>query len=217
LRSAELLDATRKYTITTRLQASSLSFMTSIEDIWDEPIEEPSQPRPLTSTSRKDVPLFLVGSDDDEPASKQGAAANMEVDIDAMFAGVVDANDAFSLEPLASDVDTEGLKRKEINRHKNTMQSLTPHQIMSSSPPRELGDEAEGGKKGKKETGKEGKKERRKISRLDEGKLLGPDGFPGLIKEVKRFKPKGKGYEVWININSDSLCNIDFRIGKGLG
>jgi hypothetical protein len=40
------------------------------------------------------------------------------------------------------------------------------------------------------------KKEKKKIARLDEARLLGPDGFPALVKQTKHWKPKGKGHEV---------------------
>ncbi|KAF9520633.1 hypothetical protein BS47DRAFT_1378805 [Hydnum rufescens UP504] len=39
------------------------------------------------------------------------------------------------------------------------------------------------------------KKKRRPVVKLDEERLLGPNGFPALLEQYKRFKPTGKGNE----------------------
>ncbi|RDB21119.1 Chromosome segregation in meiosis protein 3 [Hypsizygus marmoreus] len=166
--------------------------MASLDDIWDEPAEERVQPA-------RQQALFLADSDDDEqPGLRVQNAPEIDIDIDAMFADVDNEDDPFNFKPLAPTLDTEALRREAESRHKKSMLSLTPHAILpSSSPPRDIGDSDQGAKKtNAPEKGKEGKKERRKVVRLDEGRLLGPTGFPQLIKDTKNFKIKGKGHEV---------------------
>ncbi|KAG5645243.1 hypothetical protein DXG03_006660 [Asterophora parasitica] len=172
--------------------------MDSIDDIWDNPIDTTgNDDEPQASSSKQ--PLFLADSVDDEvPRPPPSKAPDFDVDIDAMFADVENDDEAFNIQPLTSKLDSEALRREAEARHKRNMPTLTPHAILSSSPPREIGDgearstsKAPGGEKTK-----DGKKERRKPVRLDEGRLLGPTGFPKLIKDTKDFKIKGKGYEV---------------------
>jgi replication fork protection complex subunit Csm3/Swi3 len=147
--------------------------------------------------------LFLADSDEDVVKSStqhvHKAPPSVDIDIDAIFGDVEDGeDDLFSFKPLAPALDTEALRREAELRHKNNVPALTPHAILpSSSPPRDTGpDPAAKSKQGGTEAGREGRKERRKPARLDEGRLLGPTGFPQLIKNVKNFKIKGKGHEV---------------------
>ena len=58
------------------------------------------------------------------------------------------------------------------------------------------GDDDSGAAVGKKSQKSSGVTARRPIARLDETRLLGPEGFPLLVKRAKTFKPKGKGHEV---------------------
>ncbi|KAI0647088.1 replication fork protection component Swi3-domain-containing protein [Trametes meyenii] len=192
--------------------------MASLDDIWDAPAESSARPKspPRTAGSNDgdDVahsspvpakrlpassrPLFYdSGSDNDAPApSKSRYAPNSganKPDIDALFDGLDDDPD-FAFQDLAPSLDVAALKRKAEAKI-----ALTPHQILpSSSPPRDFGDE-DGGAKGKEGEKKSkdtapGKKKKRAI--LDEGRLMGPDGFPALVKQAKDFKPKGKGHEL---------------------
>jgi replication fork protection complex subunit Csm3/Swi3 len=148
--------------------------------------------------------LFLADSDDEDVLKvprhdTQSAPPVIDVDIDAIFADVEDdQDDLFTFKPLAPTLDTEALRREAELRHKNNVPDLTPHPILpSSSPPRDAGaDQSAKPKQGGREAGKEEKKERRKPARLDEGRLLGLNGFPLLIKNTKNFKIKGKGHEV---------------------
>jgi replication fork protection complex subunit Csm3/Swi3 len=176
-------------------------YMASIDDIWDEPIVASSpRPRPTAINSddddeiaprRSKRPLFLEDSDDEQPPVQKSAS-----DIDALFADVDD--DDFFSKPLSAAPDLEAIRREAAAKHTRALASLTPHEILpSSSPARDL----TGGDDPVKEKTKDGKndirkKERKKVPRLDEGRLLGADGFPQLIKDTKHFKPKGKGHEV---------------------
>lgn len=86
---------------------------------------------------------------------------------------------------------------------------LTPHAILPSSspPPEGPGEEGQSKKKGK-EKEKEEKKPRKKPMVLNESLLVGPQGFPRLINDLKAFKPKGKGHEVGLLRPSHGLiCN----------
>ena len=147
-------------------------------------------------------PLFLADSDDEGARNAIGsphkAPPSVDIDIDALFADVDDDDDLFSFKPLAPALDTEALRREAELRHKNNVQPLTPHAILpSSSPLRDAGpDQAAKSKQGRIDPGKEGQKERRKPVKLDEGRLLGPTGFPQLMKTTKNFRTKGKGHEV---------------------
>ncbi|KAG6907359.1 hypothetical protein DXG01_009243 [Tephrocybe rancida] len=166
--------------------------MDSLDDIWDEPVDEAPAPR---STSAPREPLFLADSDDESvPRPPPQNVQDIDVDIDAMFAEVEEEDDPFNIKPLTSNLNTEALTRAAEARHKKSMPSLTPHAIMSSSPPRDMGDEQTTKKTGG-DKGKDGQKEKRKPMRLDEGRLLGPTGFPKLIKDTKNFRTKGKGHE----------------------
>ncbi|GLB34906.1 putative swi3-domain-containing protein [Lyophyllum shimeji] len=174
--------------------------MDSLASIWDDPVEQHVQHDiPQTSLLRTQGPLFLEGSDDEDAPRPppQNPAPEVDVDIDAMFADVENDDDPFNFEPLTSKLDTEALQREAEARHKRNMPSLTPHAILSSSPAKDAGHDDEGSKSKSTggEKGKDAKKERRKPVRLDEGRLLGPTGFPKLIKDTKNFKPKGKGHE----------------------
>jgi replication fork protection complex subunit Csm3/Swi3 len=127
-----------------------------------------------------------------------------------MFREIENANDdELAFQPLGPAVDVDALRRQAAAKHKNTnlIPSLTPHAILSSSPPRdEDGDNNDGiGGKRKDTTGQDGeKKERKKIARMDEERLLSPNGFPALIKTTKGFVPKGKGHEVLLQITTDA-------------
>jgi replication fork protection complex subunit Csm3/Swi3 len=175
--------------------------MNLLDDIWDEPVEASATPNPPKEA------LFLAGSDDEDDidgpnsqrhAQKAPADIDMET-VEAIFAGVNDENeDAFTFKPLAPSLDTEALRREAESRHKNKLPSFTPHAILpSSSPPRDTGDGRDGFMKDRGgEKQKDAKKDRRKPARLDERRLLGPTGFPQLIKDTKDFRTKGKGHEV---------------------
>ncbi|KAG6874193.1 hypothetical protein C0995_003739 [Termitomyces sp. Mi166 len=167
--------------------------MDSLDNIWNEPVDE-DPARPHSSPSSHE-PLFLADSDEENARRPPPQnVADVDVDIDAMFAEVEAEDDPFTFKPLTSDLNTKALTREAEARHKRAIPSLTPHAIMSSSPPRDPGND-QTSKQGGGQKGKEGRKERRKPVRLDEGRLLGPNGFPKLIKDTKDFKIKGKGYE----------------------
>ncbi|KAM5532058.1 hypothetical protein V8D89_014309 [Ganoderma adspersum] len=186
--------------------------MSTLDDIWDTPAQSvssaPSNPTPTSVDDDDDVfttqpkrqprsTLFLdSGSEDDAPSTSKAHYASKprssKPDIDAFWDDLDEPDSAF--QGLAPSLDVEALKRQADVR----LPPLTPHQILpSSSPPRDTGNGQDGGKD--KADGKKGdrtatKKKKRPI--LDEGRLLGPEGFPALVRQAKEFRPKGKGHEL---------------------
>ncbi|KII88438.1 hypothetical protein PLICRDRAFT_698822 [Plicaturopsis crispa FD-325 SS-3] len=180
----------------------------ALDDIWDEPVASSSRPSPRPrqdsdsdndahrpAKRRRSSQLFLPDSDDEddiqvsEPAAAKAPTSSVRPDIDAMFADLDDDED-LAFAPLPPSLDRDALRKQADAKHAAAL-SLTPHAIApSSSPPRDFGDDAKKGRNG------EEKKERKKVARLDETRLLGPDGFPALIQSTKGFKSKGKGHEV---------------------
>jgi replication fork protection complex subunit Csm3/Swi3 len=152
-------------------------------------------PRP---TKRPRQTLFLPGSDDedsDQPVAKSkarrpAAVPDKDLDFDAIFGDIDDLDDNIASKPLKT-INADELERQLQAERRAAQPPLTPHQILSSSPVKE---QPQKGKKGKEEDGE--KKERRKPLHLNENLLAGENGFPQLIKNIKDFKPKGKGHEV---------------------
>jgi replication fork protection complex subunit Csm3/Swi3 len=166
----------------------------NIDDIWDEPL---AQQDGFEAPTRSKRPLFLVESDDDDDDQAPRRLARkpppqQDIDIDALFQDV-EEDDTTAFKPLPPALDIEAVRHRAEARHKQT---LTPHEILpSSSPPHDTGDRREEGKIKEKDKGDQ-KKERRRPVQLNEGRLLGPSGFPQLIKDTKNFRIKGKGHEV---------------------
>lgn len=194
--------------------------MASLADIWDAPAE--AAPRSglaasiLTDEDDDDAfgshpkrptrlrPTLFLDSDSENEAptgSKARYASKPNAsrpDIDA-FWDDLDEDPDTAFKGLAPSLDVEALRR-EADAHI----SLTPHQILpSSSPPRDTGD-GESGKTGKKKD--IGLKKRKRVV-LDEGKLVSSDGFPALVQQAKKFKPKGKGHEVRLHYDSSYLSS----------
>ncbi|KAJ8517566.1 hypothetical protein ONZ45_g5264 [Pleurotus djamor] len=158
------------------------------------------------------VPLFLPDDSDEEneqiarrssrppaPAVPQDVLdlfndLDNDADMEAGFSAPTvpdDADDPFTIKPLVSTVDIAALEREARARP-------LPTQPRSSQPSSsQVRDEASG-EEDKEDKAKDEKKPglRKRIPRLDEGRLLGKDGFPALMKAVKDFKIKGKGHEV---------------------
>ncbi|KAH9856920.1 replication fork protection component Swi3-domain-containing protein [Lenzites betulinus] len=190
--------------------------MASLDDIWDIPAEPSSarKPSPAPSTGNGGAggsspapprrtgssrPLFFDSDSDNEgqaaSTSRYASKTNSKkTDIDAFFDDLDDPETQF--QDLAPSLDVDALKRQA-----NAKLALTPHQILpSSSPPRDLGDEESGakGRAGDRKTrGRDDPVTKRKQRpRLDEARLVGPDGMPALVKQAKDFRPKGKGHEL---------------------
>lgn len=148
--------------------------------------------------------LFLADSDDDiEVSSVQvthKAPPPQEVDLDALFDNFdKDDDDPMSFKPLSVPLDEAELIRQAEARVRKNMPLFTPYQVLpSSSPSRDAANASENRKSGDQnmDKDKEEKKAKRRLVKLDENRLLGPNGFPQLIKMTKDFRIKGKGHEV---------------------
>ncbi|KAI0831341.1 replication fork protection component Swi3-domain-containing protein [Trametes gibbosa] len=162
--------------------------------------QSPVFPRPPQRRPPSSRPLFLDSDSDDDgqtaPASRYASkSTSKNAEIDAFFADLDDDPDTH-FQDLAPSLDLAALKRQA-----NAKLALTPHQILpSSSPPRDLGDERPGPKARQGDRRDKDRDEpitkRKKRPRLDEARLVGPDGFPALVKQTKDFRPKGKGHEL---------------------
>jgi len=135
----------------------------------------------MASSPLVDVDVRLGDNDGQAPP-----ASSTESEVNAIFADM--ENDAdLSYKPLAPSLDLDALRREADARHAKDivpMTSISQNILAGSSSMRDT--------KGKEDE----RKEKRIMPKLDEARLLGPDGFPKLIKDTKHFKPKGKGHEV---------------------
>lgn len=205
----------------------------SLDNIWDAPVS-PSNKDLSSPTKRPRQPLFFSDSDSDHDRPSKRAtpvpvpAAAHDPELDALFADIEgdvvgennkDDTEDLRYKPLAPALDLAKLAHEAEERHarerQTKMPALTPRQVMSSSlsPP----DGASGGGGNVKGDGKgksadeEGKKTRRKPAILNEERLVEPNGFPQLIKDMKGFKMKGKGHEV-SNLCADFVAYVENAI-----
>ncbi|EAU88490.2 hypothetical protein CC1G_04196 [Coprinopsis cinerea okayama7 len=161
--------------------------------------EDGRSPRPAKRRRR------AVGGSSDDDEATSGVIAPTEVSMAAMenLAGM---DEDFSFEWRGA-AEIEQKLAAEMKR--SAPPPLTPHQIMPSSSPTRGGDDPDK-RDGKSKKGRDGeeKKPRRKPVNLNEGLLVSDKGFPKLIKDVKDFKPKGKGHEATPNIPVLDSSNV---------
>ena len=187
---------------------------TSINDIWDLPVETS-----VHHTPRKDIwpstppraysnpPLFLPSDDDEDldedtaPNAQPNRDANPNPDVDALFEGLDDIDDSF--QELAPALDLDALRREADARNAHAVRAEIGATVPSAAEPTAAA-KISGGKGGGAlggidgEGDDDGKKKRKPVPKLDEARLLGKDGLLQLVKDTKNFKPKGKGHEVVI-------------------
>ena len=192
--------------LTALASISTTTIMTSLglDDIWDAPAEEvprrASSPIDLTTndsprrgSKRPRSTLFLDSDSEGEgsarPVRKTAPTPAQKSEIDAMF-------DNLDAEPDASDgdlppaLDLDALRRQADAKNAQIYKKTSALDLDVGGE-----DAGDGGDAKGKSTGKE-KQKRKPLPKLDEARLLGPDGFPALLKQAKTFKPKGKGHEV---------------------
>lgn len=195
-----------------------------LDDIWDQPVA-PSPPRAAPSehatparsspVKRRRTTLFLSsdseGENDaskDQPTYRTRTPRKVPKDIEALFDDLEDEPRVDDdLGELAPALDLDQLRKQADARHAKHS-SQPRHQILpSSSPTRDFdGDEDAGGKKGKDSDEPEGKKKPKQRAKLDEARLLGKDGLPALVKQAKHFQPRGKGHEVCLAQQRQSIA-----------
>jgi len=201
-----------------------MDYTLDIDKIWDEPIvqkridrtNEESDDSEQRPSKRPRQTLFLADSDDEpdtSPNAKQKAPPAQDIDIDALFADVEDdIDEEMTFKPLPPTLNEEELRRQAEARYRKELPPLTPHQVFPSSSAQPNTTEKSGDTRrrtGKDDQAKDEKKERRRLVKLDENRLLSPDGFPQLIKMTKDFRIKGKGHEVLSQF--PTLPNVHLR------
>ena len=163
----------------------------------------PSKPAPPADNAsplkRPREPLFLADSDSDyerPPKRATPAPPAVRPDVDALFDDLdkEEEDDDLRYKPLAPALDVAKLAKEAEERHARARQTGPSQALTSSSKTAAKDWSAKGQEKDKAEDGE--KKGRKVLLKLDEERLVGPEGFPVLIEEIKGFKPKGKGNEV---------------------
>ena len=151
--------------------------------------------------------LFLADSDDANPGVKRKDPPAQ--DIDALFDVEDDIDDEMAFKPLPPVLNEEELRSQAEARYRKELPPLTPHQVL----PTQLDMTEKPGndrlRTSKGNQAKDEKKERRRLAKLDENRLLSPDGFPQLMKMTKDFRIHGKGHEVLSHLLT--LLNVHSR------
>jgi len=171
----------------------NLQMTTTIDDLWDEPVESEPAPHLTTNPVTSEDPLFLQSDSDNEggtgavglPPSKapDNIGALFEVDDD-------DENRQLSnvtYEQLRKDAQSGGKVPDDGPLNEG-------NQGAGEGPSK--GASAAKSKSNKKGEGGDGEATKRTVPKLDEELLLGDKGIPALIKDAKQWRPKGKGHEV---------------------
>ena len=188
------------------------------DKIWDELLvqkridrtneeDDDSEERP---SKRPRQALFLSNSDDEfdtNSTANQKTPLVQDVAIDALFADLEDNFDEeMAFKPLPPALNEEELWSQAEARYRKELPPLTPHQVLPTQHDtmEKLGNNRQ--RTGKDNQTKDEKKERRRLAKLDENRLLSPDGFPQLMKMTKDFKTKGKGHEVLFHLST--LLNV---------
>jgi len=115
-----------------------------------------------------------------------------------MFEDIDDIDESLAFQPLypLSTWRPSAAKRREARSDSRaSSRLLTPTRFCRLARllgMRRLGRDG-AGKSGGGKDGDGEKKGGKKVARMDEARLLGPTGFPVLIKTTKEFVPKGKG------------------------
>lgn len=187
----------------------------SLDDIWDEPIAPPPKPAPTDGDSsplkRPHQSLFFSDSDSDyerPPKRATPAPPPARPDVDALFEDLDKGEEDNDLryKPLAPALDLAKLTKEAEARHEDARQTAASQTVAGGSKSGAAG--GTGKDQFRKDEGKDKpgdeKKGRKVLPKLDEERLVGPEGFPLLIDDIKGFVPKGKGSEV----HSHSLSTL---------
>ena len=198
----------------------------ALEDLWDVPAESSFSRRPIQGPiilddddadnaprpskrprSSDSEALFLVGDSDEDELPARRPPSSSRPDIDVMFADLGnDEDESLQFQPLGDSIDKEQIRREAAKRAAVDIPEASRHEVMpSSSPARDEEGKLDRSGNEKNEGKEAGKKERKKIAIMNEARLVGPTGFPALIKSMKEFVPRGKGHEVCsISISTNS-------------
>ncbi|KAG8799845.1 hypothetical protein FRC18_008171, partial [Serendipita sp. 400] len=157
-----------------------------MEDMWDEPATV------LSAPGRTQEPLFLQSDEESQPrplernrstTTEKNRTSNANRDANSFVADLMDD----LIDTNSADAHASGAQSS--SRAKSVLKG--------SNGPKE----SENNKRGPNDASREendmldDKPKRRVIAKVDDERLIGERGFPALIKEAKKFKPKGKGHE----------------------
>ncbi|KAF9651541.1 Swi3-domain-containing protein [Thelephora ganbajun] len=167
--------------------------MATIDDLWDEPVESEPIPHLTANPVTSEGPLFLQSDSDNE--GRMGAAvptpSKVPDDIGALFE--VDDDDEngqlsnVTYEQLRKDAQSGGKVPDDGPSNEGSQGTEGDPSKEASTAKSKSDKKGEGGDTGSA---------KRTIPKLDEELLLSEKGIRALIKDAKRWQPKGKGHEV---------------------
>ena len=167
--------------------------MATIDDLWDEPVESEPGSHLATKPATSEDPLFLQSDSDNEGGAGTTGPRPPKApdDIGALFE--VDDDDE---NRQLSNVTYEQLRKDALSGGKvpDDGPSSGGNEGISEDPSKEASTAKS--KSNKKDEGGDKETTKRTIPKLDEGLLLSEKGIPALIKDAKRWQPKGKEHEV---------------------
>ena len=163
-----------------------LLIMATIDDLWDEPIESEPAPHLATKPVTSADPLFLQSDSDNEGGA--GAARSRPSkapdDIGALF---------------EIDDDDENGQLSNVTYEQLRKDALSGGRVPDDGPSNEGANEGPSTVKSKLDKidgDGDQATTKRTVPKLNEELLLSEKGIPALIKDAKRWRPKGKGHEV---------------------
>lgn len=168
--------------------------MATIDNLWDEPVDsEPAPHLAANPATSSEDPLFLQSDSDNEGrAGVESRPSKAPDDIRALF----DVDDDDENGQL-SNVTYEQLRKDALSGGRvpdhGTSGPGTEDQGVGEDPPKD-GSTARPKSNQKGEEGSSAST-KRTITKLNEELLLSDKGIQALIKDAKRWQPKGKGHE----------------------
>jgi len=167
--------------------------MATIDDLWAESVESEPAPRLTMQPVPSEDPLFLQSDSGNEggTGATRPPPSKAPDNIGALFD--VDGDDGdgqlshVTYEQLRKDAQSGGNIPDDgpSNEGNQGTQEGLPKGVSTAKP-----------QSNKKGEGEDGENTKRTIPKLDEELLLSNKGIPALIKDAKRWQPKGKGHEV---------------------
>ena len=166
--------------------------MATINDLWDESVESEPAPHLTTKPVTSEDPLFLQSDSDNEGGAGGSGSRPSKApdDIGALF----DVDDDDENGQL-SNVTYEQLRKDALSGGKVPDDGPLDEGNEGANEDSSKGALTAKSKLNKDEDGDKATT-KHTIPKLDEGLLLSEKGIPALIKDAKRWRPKGKGHEV---------------------
>ena len=167
--------------------------MATIDTLWDEPIEsEPAPHLAKNPVTPSEDPLFLQSDSDNELGGRTDAAGSRPSKAPEDIGALFDVDDDEENGQL-SNVTYEQLRKDALSGGKVADDGSSSG---GAEDAHSKGPSTDKFKADKKDEDGNAASTKRKIPKLDEELLLSEKGIPALIKDAKRWQPKGKGHEV---------------------